>query len=109
MTYLKKWIVKNSIEKVIEAEKRLVQKRHDKKFGNLMDEKSKLEGTRENPNTTIWNFSSHDLTNEEHETLKYGLRHGIAMQPDENEILASAEAVWNQIAAKNLCKHGTFY
>ena len=58
---------------------------------------------------TIWNFSSHDLTDDEHETLKYGLRHGIAMQPDENEILASAEAVWNQIATKNLCKDGMSY
>ena len=101
--------MKHSIEKLNEAEKRLVQKRHNKKFGNLMDEKAKLEGTRSNPNKTIWNFSSHDLTNDEYETLKYGLRHGIAMQPAEDEILASAEAVWNQIATKNLCKDGMSY
>ena len=74
-----------------------------------MNEKAKLEGTKKNPNKTIWNFSSHDLTNDEYDTLKYGLRHGIAMQPDENEILASTEAVWNQIATKNLCKDGAFY
>merc|ERR1739841_429261 len=74
-----------------------------------MNEKSKIEGTTENPNKTIWNFSSRVLTNDEHETLKYGLRHGIATQVDENEILASAEAVWNQISSKNLCKDGQAY
>ena len=79
------------------------------KFGNLLDEKAKLEGTKNNPIKTIWNFSSHEQTNEEHETHKYGLHHGIAMQPDENEILASAEAVWNQISTKNLCKEGMYY
>jgi hypothetical protein len=109
MTYMKTWAVKRSITSLIEIERRTVQKRHDKKLGNLLKEKAKTEGTRENPNKTIWNFSSHVLTDEEHDTLKYGLRHGIAKQPDEYEILASAEAVWNQIASKELCKDGGSY
>ena len=106
---MKSWIVKKSISNLTEIEKLTVQKRHDKKFGNLMEEKAKLEGTMENPNKTIWNFSSHDLSNEEHSVLKYGLRHGIAKRPDDDEILASAEAVWNQIASKELCKDGESY
>ena len=109
MPFMRKWMIKKSIHNIMEVEKTLVRKRHDKKFGNLLDEKAKLEGTEKNPNKTIWNFSSHDLTNDEHETLRFGLRHGIAKQPDENEILASAEAVWNQIASKGLCKDGQYY
>ena len=109
MTYMKTWIVKKSIESIVNSEKKTVQKRHDKKFGNLMNEKAKLEGTATNPNKTIWNFSSHALSNEEHDTLKFGLRHGIAKHPDENEILASAESLWNQIASKGLCKEDQAY
>ena len=33
--------------------------------------------------------------------MKYGLKHGLARKPDENEILASAEALWDQIAMRN--------
>ena len=84
MPFMRKWMIKKSIHNIMEVEKTLVRKRHDKKFGNLLDEKAKLEGTEKNPNKTIWNFSSHDLTNDEHETLRFGLRHGIAKQPDEN-------------------------
>ena len=109
MTFMKKWMVKRSIQIIIDAEKKLVQKRHNKKLANLLDEKAKLEGTMNNPNKTIWNFSSHILSNEEHETLKFGLRHGIAKQPDENDILASAEALWHQISSKELCKEGPSY
>ena len=109
MTFLKKYALKYSISKGIEIEKRLVTKRHEKKFTNLVDEKALTEGTKENPNKTIWNFSSHTLSDEEHDTLKYGLKHGLATSPREEEILASAEAFWYQIENKNLCKDGAYY
>ena len=63
-------------------------------------EKAQIEGTEENPNQTIWNFSAQVLTNLEEATLKFGLKHGIAKRPDEDDILASAEAVWHQIQTK---------
>ena len=106
---MRKWMVKKSIDNIVDIEKRLVQKRHDKKFKDLLNEKSKAEGTIDNPNKTIWNFSSQELRNDEYETLRYRLRHGIAKQYDQNEILASAEAVWNQIESKNLCKDGEYF
>ena len=62
-----------------------------------------------NPNKTIWNFSSHTLSNEEHDTLKFGLKHGLARAPSEDDILASAESLWYQIESKGLCKDGAFY
>ena len=109
MTYMKKRILKWSIDNTSAIERRLVTKRHDKKFNNLMQEKSLTEGTQENPNKTIWNFSSHILTNEEYETLKFGLKHGLAKQPYEDDILASAESLWYQIESKGICKEGAYY
>ena len=76
MTFMEKYALKYSISKGIEIEKRLVTKRHEKKFTNLMDEKALTEGTKENPNKTIWNFSSHMLSDAKHDTLKYRLKHG---------------------------------
>ena len=97
MTYLRRTILKWSIQRILEAEKKLVEKRHEKKLRNLLDEKARVEGTATNPNKLIWNLSSHVLSEEEEETLKFGLRHGIAVRPDDNEILASAESLWHQI------------
>ena len=104
MTYLRRTILKWSIQRILEAEKKLVEKRHEKKLRNLLDEKARVEGTETNPNKLIWNLSSHTLSKEEEETLKFGLRHGIAVRPDDNEILASAEALWHQIENKGLCR-----
>ena len=109
MTFIKKNVLKWSISRLNEAERQLVQKRHEKKYQNLLNEKAQIEGTVQNPNQTIWNFSAHVLTNEEESTLKYGLKHGIAKRPNEDDILASAEAVWHQIQTKGLCRDGSFF
>ena len=49
------------------------------------------------------------MTNEEYQTLKFGLNHGLAQRPNEEEILASAEALWYQIQSKGICKDGDYY
>ena len=59
MTFMRRYVLKHSISNTTEIEKKLVSKRHEKKFLNLIDEKTKAEGTMKNPNKTIWNFSSH--------------------------------------------------
>ena len=109
MTYFKRWAVKHSIQKTICLEAKIVTARHEKKFDNLLKEKSTKDGTCDNPNQTIWNLSSHVLTNEEYQLLQYGLKHGLASKPRDNDILASAEALWDQIETKNLCKDGAYY
>ena len=106
---MRKTVLKWSIHRLNEAERLLVQKRHDKKFANLMKEKADHEGTNENPNELIWNFSGENLTNEEEATLKYGLKHGVANRPNENDIMASAEAFWQQINSKGLCRDGPVF
>ena len=39
LTYMKGWMVKRSIKNTIEIEKRIVNKRHEKKFKNLMEKR----------------------------------------------------------------------
>ena len=63
----------------------------------------------QNPNQTIWNFTSQHLSEEEESALRFGLKHGIANRPDDNEILASAESLWHQIKAKGLCRDGSTF
>ena len=109
MTFMRKWVVKHSIKNTVEKEEETVAKRHEKKFSSLLKEKSEVEGTANNPNRIIWNFSSHTLEEEEYQTLQYGLKHGIACKPDNEEILASAEALWDQIKTKKLCKDGNHF
>ena len=80
ITYMKKWMIKYSIENIVKQEERLVEKRHDKKFGDLLKEKHEVEGTTNNPNKTIWNFSSHTLENEEFVwVVLVGVRVGVEM------------------------------
>ena len=69
----------------------------------LTDERTH-NGIYTNPNVTITNLSSRILTNDEHEVLKYGLKHGIATKPRENDIFALAEDIYDQINRKGLCK-----
>ena len=52
----------------------------------------------------LLNLSSRVLTNDEYETLQYGLKHGVASKPKDNEIFAMAEDIYDQINRKSLCK-----
>ena len=109
ITYMKKWMIKFSIGNTVKQEEKLVTRRHEKKFANLLKERHETEGTTSNPNKTIWNFSSHILNNEEYQTLQYGLKHGIANRTYDDDILAAAEALWDQIKLKKLCREGNNY
>ena len=53
MTFMRKTVLKWSIHRLNEGERLLVQKRHDKKFANLMKEKAEHEGKNENPNEKV--------------------------------------------------------
>ena len=51
-----------------------------------------------------YQFSSTVLTNDEYETLRYGLKHGIMIKPKDNEIFAIAGDIYDQINRKGICK-----
>ena len=75
-----------------------------KKFIKILKDAKVFYEIYPNPNVTITNLSSRVLTNDEYETLQYGLKHGIAIKPKDNEIFAIAEDIYDQIDRKDLCK-----
>jgi hypothetical protein len=46
----------------------------------------------------ILNLTGHNLSDEQIDVLKLGLRHGFATRPNELEMLSVAEDIWDQIA-----------
>ena len=76
----------------------------EEKFSKILKDAKVFDGTYPNPNVCITNLSSRILTNNECETLQYGLKHGIAIKPKDNEIFAIAEDIYDQIDRKGLCK-----
>ena len=53
---------------------------------------------------TTTNLSNRDLSNDQYEVLRYGLKHVIAAKPKENDVFAFAEDIFDQINRKGLCK-----
>ena len=104
MTFLRKTSLKYSINCIVSKLTSTVVKRQEKKFDKLLAEKRSEEGTRQNPRKTIWNLSTRTLSNEEYKLLQYGLNHGLAMQPVDNHLMASAESLWDQIERSKICK-----
>ena len=103
-TWMKMHIIKYSIHQSSSMKLQKAREIHDKKFDRLLFDKRIREGICSNPNTLITNLTSFDLTDEEVEILKYGLKHGIAIRPKEPEMFAIAEDIWNQISTKNAYK-----
>ena len=54
-------------------------------------------GTNENPNSIITNLSSRTINNEEYKILTNGLNHSITISAKRNDILASSEALLDQL------------
>ena len=57
----------------------------------------------ENPSNLITNLAGVELTPEEIDVLKLGIRYGIASRPSEEEMVCVMEEVWEQISKKKLC------
>ena len=50
----------------------------------------------------ITNLSGDTLTPEEESVLRFGLKHGLATRPNESDVIASAESIWDQLKSQNL-------
>ena len=81
---------------------------HKHELDNLLQEKNSEDGLTENPNNIITNLSSHTLTEEEFEALRYGLKFGLATLPCESNILAYTEDIWEQISKSKICNVGKY-
>ena len=60
------------------------------------------DGVKENPNDLITNLAGVELTPDEIDVLKLGIRYGIASRPSEEEMVCVMEEIWDQISKKKL-------
>ena len=82
-----------------------VKERQNKKLAGLIVEKNMQDGLQNNPNNLINNLTGKTLSYTETEILKYGLKHGIATRPSEEEVIVIAANIWDLIEQKGLCNH----
>ena len=68
--------------------------------------KTIIEKLESNPNKVIINFFGQDLTSEQIEVLKLGLRHGLATRP--NSPVAVSEDLFDQLDRLNCWKERFF-
>ena len=76
-----------------------VSQRHGRKFNSLLREHAVSSGIKNNPNAIITNLTGETLTKEE-SILRFGLKHNLATRPNETQVIATAESIWDQ-----LCNH----
>ena len=82
--------------------------RHKKTLDTLIVNKYVTEGIKPNPNKIITNLTNCELTENEVEVLRLGLKHGLILQPKETEMIAVIEDLWDQIERQNALK-GNFF
>ena len=79
-----------------------ISPRHKHKFQSLLKEHAILTGIKHNPNEIITNLSGDALTPEQESAIRFGLKHGLATHPNESDVIASAESIWEQLRNQNL-------
>ena len=73
--WMKRFLMKFSINRLLSNKLVEIQIRHDRKFNNLIMEKRIQEGIHNNSNDLITNVTNVTLSNNEIEILMYGLNH----------------------------------
>ena len=79
-----------------------MSQRHERKFQSLLKEHAISTGIKNNPNDIITNLSGDTLTPEQESVLRFGLKHGLTTRPNESDVIASAESIWDQLKSQNL-------
>ena len=90
-------------------DKKLLQatQRHKRKFQSLLTEHAISTGIKNNRNEIISNLTGdtragHTLTPEQESVLRFGLKHSLATKPNNSDVIASAESIWDQLKTQNL-------
>ena len=74
----------------------------------MISHKKEINGINEDPNSIITNLLSRAIDNDEYKILTYGLKYGIAVSAKENSILASSEALLDQLEQNKYLKKENF-
>ena len=86
-----------SINRLQEGICNKTRKRHVKKLDALVINKRIIDGIKPNPNNLVTNLTSFELTEDEVEVLRLGLKHGLLVRPKESEMIVVIEDVYDQI------------
>ena len=97
-----------SANRLLNTEQDKIKKRHKKKLDNLSKMKAMADKIDTNPNEEIVNLSGQDLSPEQIEVLKLGLRHGLATRPNSLEMMAVSEDLYDQLGRLHCWKEGYF-
>ena len=103
-TWMKRSLMKFSINHLISNKLVEIQIRHGRKLNNLIMEKRIQEGIHNNPNNLITNLTNVTLSNNKIEILKYGLKDSLAIRPKESEMIVIMEDIYEQILRHNVIK-----
>ena len=102
--WMKRFLMKFSINRLLSNKLVEIQIRHDRKFNNLIMEKRIQEGIHNNSNDLITNVTNVTLSNNKIEILMYGLNHGLAIGPKESEMIVIMEDINEKILRHNAIK-----
>ena len=78
-TWMKYHSIIYSLNRLQSSKTCTIEKRHQKKYDNLLMEKRLLDGIQQNPNKIITNLTYIELSNDEISALELGLEHGVFM------------------------------
>ena len=90
---MKAQLIVFSVNRLLRSEKTKVKRRHAKKLEALLHMKT---------------VADQELTSEQVEVLKLGLRHGLATRPNSLEMMAVSEDMFDQLDRLNCWKEGFF-
>ena len=107
-TCMKAQLIAFSINRLLKSEMAKVGTRHNKKMDNLLSLKQAIDGLQENPNDVILNLSGQDLSDDQIDVLKLGLRHSFATRPGELEMMSISGDLWDQINKLDQFKDGSY-
>ena len=105
LRWMKCQVFKYSIKRLIDNDREKVKKRHEKKLDKLIVEKALKDGVHKNPNPLITNLTEETLSKDEIEVLTFGLNHGVALRPREDEILPLIEGFYSKVKSLNVIKN----
>ena len=105
LTWMKYMVFKFSIKRLIDNDREKVRKRHEKKLDKLIVDKALKEGVHKNPNPLITNLTEETLSKDETEVLTFGLNHGVALRPREDEILPLIEGFYSKVKSLDAIKN----
>ena len=92
----------------LSGEKKKIITQLSRKLQSVLDMKAVSEKLETNSNKVIVNLSAKELSTEQIEILRLGLRHGLATRPNILEMMAVSEDINDQLGRRQIWKEGFF-